>query len=511
MPQQDQEDTPLLLGVSDRYYDRKKLFNKCSKWSCFYFFCFLSGQYINVDITKSYFKKVISVAGLFLFIVQIIFYLGHVVTAVAIGVCRIANVATSNITLVSFTENCTNSCPSSTINCTTDCMINCTLPQEHWKYSTATTIGSLAAFLSYGLITCLILIPTNVIPCSLKNAQTRIGRFCKSCCNIFYRRALKNSILSPFDDSEELSVVDIVYFYTNYLFVYILFFFCLVSSIWYRVAVYNQKDSNNQTLYNYGSCWINQLNVARIAFHLISQFCSIQSCFIFSKIVYKVTNKMKKLSENCTVLLDFGQNPNITEIEQDTELKGLLLSDNREKVDKGRYNWLQKMDRDFIKEVEPTLDLYGIWFIFHCIPFALTTMLLTGYILQILIYVAENSVKTILNTNLIPDASTDSEPAIIWSYALNIVFFTLIHAYLFLYPCFCASAIATARTKLIHKISKKRWVNVTPSLQNSFTQYLTAQNFTFRVPLFCATISFEFNWVYVSFFIAICGTYLKIQ
>ena len=263
------------------------------------------------------------------------------------------------------------------------------------------------------------------------------------------------------------------------------------------------------------------MNVARIAFHLISQFCAIQSCFIFSKIVYNVTNRLDILFGDISDLLDFKKDPNTARIaassstdehvEEDEVLKNLLQSNDKEEVSKGRYMWLQKLDQDFIKNVEFTLDRFGLWFIFHWVSFALTAMLLTGYILQILMQFAENSAEMILKGKLIPDAFTNSESAIIWSYALNIAFFTLLHAYLFLYPCFRASAIAAARAKLIHKISKKQWVNVTPSLQNSFVQYLTAQNFAFRVPLFCATIPFGFNWVYVSFFIAICGAYLKIQ
>ena len=270
---------------------------------------------------------------------------------------------------------------------------------------------------------------------------------------------------------------------------HILVFCCLVSSIWYVCEVYNQKDSQNQTIYNLGSCWNNKVNVARIAFHLISQFCAIQSCFIFSKIVYNVTNRLDILFGDISDLLDFKKDPNTARIAASSSTDEHLPQ--------------QKLD-DFIKNVEFTLDRFGLWFIFHWVSFALTAMLLTGYILQILMQFAENSAEMILKGKLIPDAFTNSESAIIWSYALNIAFFTLLHAYLFLYPCFRASAIAAARAKLIHKISKKQWVNVTPSLQNSFVQYLTAQNFAFRVPLFCATIPFGFNWVYVSFFIAIC-------
>ena len=79
-------------------------------WSLFYFFCFLSGQYINVDVNvKESFKKLVSVVGVILFGIQFLLYLGHVSTAVTVEACRIGNINTSNST---FTENCTTSCPA---------------------------------------------------------------------------------------------------------------------------------------------------------------------------------------------------------------------------------------------------------------------------------------------------------------------------------------------------------------------------------------------------------------
>ena len=92
-----------------------------------------------------------------------------------------------------------------------------------------------------------------------------------------------------------------------------------------------------------------------------------------------------------------------------------------------------------------------------------------------------------------------------------VVFFTLVHAYLFLYPCFRAAAIATARAKMISAISKRRWLNIPLSSQNNFVQYLISQKFAFRVPLFCASIPIGFNWVFVSFFVPVLGAYLSFQ
>ena len=47
-------------------------------------------------------------------------------------------------------------------------------------------------------------------------------------------------------------------------------------------------------------------------------------------------------------------------VENDADLLYLINSDNREKVDSGRYYWLQKLDQNFVEQVKPTLHLFGI-------------------------------------------------------------------------------------------------------------------------------------------------------
>ena len=130
-------------------------------------------------------------------------------------------------------------------------------------------------------------------------------------------------------------------------------------------------------------------------------------------------------------------------------------------------------------------------------------MLLSAFIVQVIIDVIWYNIQSV--NNMLPKTEMDTTA----QYICYVVFFTLIHAFLFLYPCFRAAAIATARAKLIATISNQQWKNVSVPIQTNFVQYLTSQNFAFRVSLFCTNISFGFNWVFVSFFIAICGAYLR--
>ena len=120
------------------------------------------------------------------------------------------------------------------------------------------------------------------------NGDVSNGHSTKGCCTV-YKKVLKNGAqLSPYDDADKstkLSAVETCCFFTNYVIVFVLFF-CSFISVVYADSVYNQDD-----------CWIHALNFVRIVLHLSSQFCAIQICFIFSKIVYNVPTKLNKLAE----------------------------------------------------------------------------------------------------------------------------------------------------------------------------------------------------------------------
>ena len=49
------------------------------------------------------------------------------------------------------------------------------------------------------------------------------------------------------------------------------------------------------------------------------------------------------------------------------------------------------------KEVKPTLDQFGVWFIFHWISCALTTILLSAFIVQVIIDVIRFGTQTVDN------------------------------------------------------------------------------------------------------------------
>ena len=215
------------------------------------FFCLLAGQYINYERSSS---KCFSFFGLFWCFFQLCVCVLYVGTVGTIEGLRIANL-------------------SFLVNTTDNDSINCTLPQEHWKFTTAVTISAFAAISSYCLMALSILIPVFIIRCKCchdKCCSTKI-MFC--CCSkvscIACKEALRNDALSPYnddDDSSKLSAEQTCYFFTNYLVVILLFVCSFVSSIVYAVSC---------TTYDRGYCWIDSLYLTMIVLQLISQFCAI--------------------------------------------------------------------------------------------------------------------------------------------------------------------------------------------------------------------------------------------
>ena len=195
-------------------------------------------------------------------------YIGHVGTGVAVEYIRIRNIS----------------------------LINCTLPHVHWKFSTTITVGTFAAFFSYSFLTILILMPVNGLCLCFRKQRccrhTCNTLFCNACSTAHWK-SFKNGVLSPFydTDSDKLSAAETKPFFINYFIAYILFSCSFSSSIIFTHSVYDRSYPH----YN-SSCWISRLNIAKVVLHFSTELCAIQSCFIFSKVVYKVTNKLKSLA-----------------------------------------------------------------------------------------------------------------------------------------------------------------------------------------------------------------------
>ena len=436
----------------------------------FYICCFLSGQYMcgkvqNSTNESTIWSNFILVAGFMIFVGQSCACLAHITLNVLMEICRTQNVSYCTL---SYLEN-------GRINCTLS-----SLTHEYWKFVAAIMTSTFAASVSYILMTVLILIP--VYGC------------CRRCCTTLEKYG---ESFCPFHDGDHSSIAltskQARYFYINYVLGLLLLVLCSLASLSYGSLVAEEKP-----------CQAVAISLTSLVLYLISQFCSIQSIFLFSRIVYIITGRLTQLTERLNEVNVAKETLLTQELKaymqfKDTndDIKNLLEIDEN----MGRYYLLQNIDQEFIKQVKPILRLFGVWFIAHWILNALTTVLLSAVILELVI----NPLQYKSIDHVVP--VEDGGRKVL--YILFMVFFMLGHTYQFIYPCFRAASITSVREKLIHDVSKKYWCYIPISVKDSFINYLRLENFGFKVPIFCAEFSFNFNWAFVSLFIVICGGFLR--
>ena len=424
---QNPEEPPLLV---DEEAGNAAQEHGCAKrFSLFSFFCFLSGQYINVSSTRKGPSRcnIISVTGFVLFLGQLCLHLGHVIIAMVIESYRFGNIG--HITAID------------------DNTMLCTLPHNDWMFSSAVTFGTFAALVSYCFFTLVMILLSNSLGCCYHS---------RSQSDILSKPHTKAFPFLPF-----LFVIGFV--------AYILAFYYIV---------------NNEHLV---TC-INILNFARFFLHFNSHFCAIQRCCTFFKIVDKIAFKLSKLTEDFDQV-DFPEHSHNVYVQDDKMIHELIESKDKEKVDKGRYYWLQKIDKEFIHHVQPTLALLGVWFIFHWVLYTITTALASAaMIVDAIDFVRLNIQSGVLNVQLL---------------LLSSIPFTLVHLTLLVFPLFCAASIATARKNMIDAVSKKRWLNIPLSVQTSFVQYLSSKKFAFNVTIFGAHVTVDTKSIYLTFLLII--------
>ena len=475
-------------GHNERQEPCQEIGNGCVKVFNFIFtlFCWVCGLYFerkNTLVCWFFGLEVgywwVTFCQFLTFVVMFLVCICHFGVAITLEVCRITN----------------SSCILNETN-------NCTLPHEYWKISTAVTLSTFAASVSYVLMTVFILIPANICPRSYCGLDDK--KVChKICCNTL-RKLFKDTgaFLSPFNvrTDDGLTHAQRVYFLFNYLFSFLVFAIYTTASIVYAGLV----DSKSH-------CMINDFNLAWFVLHACFHFCAIHSCFIFSKVIYIATNKLEK------ILTEFDKvDKPYSAIkcdqferymsESDREmLKEFLVSKNEAKRNNGQYYLLQNIYLDFVKQVKPTLDLLGYWFIAHWLLHALTTVVLSAVVIELVVNPLQYKMKKVDEIINIEDKGLKA------AYLVYIIFFALEHAYLFVYPCFRAASVAVARVKLTNAVLKKRWRYISIYVTNSFVQYLTSQNFAFKVSIFCAELSFGLSMACVSLILALYGGLIKLN
>ena len=259
-----------------------------------------------------------------------------------------------------------------------------------------------------------------------------------------------------------------------------------------------------------------------------SLFCTTVSCFLFSKVAYGVSkrchdmlkwvehvnisnddikiliNRLRQQANVVTVLETLQQENQIAAVLQYldkhylcTQLLGhqqhrsiLDLSPNEIKL-----YYIQARDDHFLKQAKATIRKFELWYSVHWICYTISSFLTIALFIQSLVEQVKHSAPV-------------DEPRGVGFEPPEYLFlglFTLNNCLLFLYPCFRAAAITSARQEMIRNFNRFCCLHIAPSVKQRMIEYLKNQGFGFRIQLLCAKLTFEFNIAYLSIFIALLG------
>ena len=240
------------------------------------------------------------------------------------------------------------------------------------------------------------------------------------------------------------------------------------------------------------------LEIFSASAYFYSLFCTLSSCFIFSKIMYGIQRKCSNLYNYLNHVNNFNENGPDDYLKNFFTDQRLLQMEEEKKI-----IYLQQRDNNFVNVAVKTLKMFELWFFIHWILYIVSSFLSVSLLLDAI-------QLTIQATLPHPGPGVQFNP-------LEMIFLTLFatsNCIFFLYPCLRAAAVTEARKKLIQRINRSCSVdfpNIPTNLKKLFISFLKGQKFGFRLYILCAHIFFSLNIAYISIFISLLGILLRLS
>ena len=274
---------------------------------------------------------------------------------------------------------------------------------------------------------------------------------------------------------------------------------------------------------------LQKYEIAFVATYTYSLYCTLFSCFIFSKIAYGIQRKcinfqlyldhVDKPKGSLVYKTDEQANKTRSKIydylEDETNQNYTNQNNQKNKKKKHSYEensdlhvklyYLQKRDRHFSEVAKKSLKFFEYWFFFHWILYIVSSFLSLSLFLEAIIQYINSSLPNQRRVN----TGIDFHP-------LEIIFLGLFSAsncLFFLYPCIRAAKITDARASQIRHINQiyaTDYQHITPELKDMIVNYLNSQSFGFNLHILCAKVPFGFSVAYISIFIGLFGVLLKV-
>ena len=252
------------------------------------------------------------------------------------------------------------------------------------------------------------------------------------------------------------------------------------------------------------------LEIFSVSGYFYSLFCTLSSCFIFSKIMYgiqrKCSNLYNYLGHVNQCLGNENSNNKDTKAEIDDQ-NSQTISKEPSKINLSKEQspllYLQQCDNDFVDVAVKTLKMFELWFFIHWILYIVSSFLSVSLLLDAI-------QLTIQATLPHPRPGVHFNP-------LEMIFLMLFatsNCIFFLYPCLRAAAVTEARKKLIQRINKSCLVDypkISTNLKKLFISFLKGQKFGFRLYILCAHIFFSLNIAYISIFISLLAILIRLS
>ena len=280
----------------------------------------------------------------------------------------------------------------------------------------------------------------------------------------------------------------------------------MINFALFGVFLYGQYLHHENTLTNGASLSSAPDRILKIyeiivfAAFMYSLFCTLASCFLFSKLAYGIQAKYTGIADyleraqlqQCNQYLrrvyrayekdlDFAQLPEITV----------------------KLYYLQERFKHINRVAKSTLKLFELWFLVHWVLYIVSSFCS----LSLFIEAVAHSIKAHLPRS--------NDEGINFQH-LELVYLGLFSAsncLLFLYPCIRAAAITESHQRLICKINKTytKYQHITPELKDRFVSFLNSQDSGFHLQILCAKVPFGFSIAYISIFFSLFAVLLRVS
>ena len=237
---------------------------------------------------------------------------------------------------------------------------------------------------------------------------------------------------------------------------------------------------------------------------MYSLFCTLASCFLFSKLAYGIQSKYMGIAD----YLEHVNIPNDDLVAHDHEINNYLKNVyNLDEVDfpenTVKLYYLQERFKHINRVAKSTLKLFELWFLVHWVLYIVSSFCSLSLFLEAIIHSK--------NANL-----SESDVDGIGFQLLELVFLGLFSAsncLFFLYPCLRAAAITESRQNLICKINDvySEYQHITQELKDQFVSFLNSRDSGFHLQILCAKVPFGFNIAYISICFSLFAVLLRVS